>query len=137
MEFRLKGFLAILFASLAVFSSLIYYSTTSDRLAPVPFNAKQGKKIFQQKACVECHTVFGNGGYSGGDLTKIYGKLGSEELKNYLTHPPVISGAKQKRHEALSKEETDSIIAYFNFINSINTTDWPPRPMSDYKHNNP
>jgi nitric oxide reductase subunit C len=133
MDFRLKGFLAAMLASLAVFSWLIYYSTTGDRLKPIPADAKQGKRIFQQKACVECHTVFGNGGYSGGDLTKIYGKFGSEGLKDYLTHPPVISGAKQRRHEHLTKEEADGIIAYFDFINLINTIEWPPRPMPDDK----
>lgn len=133
MEFRLKGFLAVILTSLAVFTWLIYYSATSAKVQPIPSDAAQGKIIFQKKACVECHTIFGNGGYSGGDLTKIYGKLGNEGLKDYLTHPPVISGAKQKRHEHLTKEEADGIIAYFNFINSINTIDWPPRPMPDDK----
>lgn len=125
MGFRLKGFLAVILGSLAIFTWLLYYSITSDQVRTMPLEAEQGKRIFQKKGCVECHTLFGNGGYSGGDLTKIYEKLGRDGLKDYLTHPPVISGAKKKRHDSLTEEEADQITAYFYFVNSIDTN-WPP-----------
>lgn len=137
MDLRLKGFLVTLFFSLTAFALLIYYSATSGRVQKMPPEAVAGKAIFQKKACVECHTILGNGAYSGGDLTKIYGTLGSEALKDYLTHPPLLTGAKNKRHDQLTEEEADSITAYFQFLESINTTEWPPRPAHDLRENKP
>lgn len=129
MKLGVKGFLLTLLFSLAAFSLLVYISTTNDKVQALPLEAAQGKSIYQKKACVECHTLFGNGGYWGGDLTKAYAKFGSEGLKAYLTQPPLMRGAKKKRHDQLTTEEADQIIAYLNFVNSIDTMNWPPSPV--------
>ncbi|HWR07921.1 c-type cytochrome [Sporomusa sp.] len=133
MKIGHKGFLAILLTSMATFTWLIYYSITGDNLQPIPPEAERGKIVFQRKACIECHTLFGNGGYSGGDLTKTYENLGTEALKSYLIYPPVISGSMNKKHIQLTEEEADNILAYFNFINSMEILDWPPRPIFESK----
>jgi nitric oxide reductase subunit C len=133
MKFRLKVFLATVFLSLVLFSLFIYNSTTGDEFQEIPSEAVKGKMVFQKKACVECHTLFGNGGYYGGDLTKTYEKFGSEGLRDYLTHPPLITGSKKKQHIYLSNEEADEMIAYFRFVQSIHNMDWPPRPIYDKK----
>jgi len=131
MRFGVKGFLLTLLSSLAAFTFFLYISTSGARLQALPSEAEQGKIIFQKKACVECHTLFGNGGYWGGDLTKTYSNFGSDGLKAYLTHPPLISGAKKKRHDQLTEEEADKVIAYLNFVNSIDTMNWPPGPTAN------
>ena len=108
------------------FGGLISQSINSIEMEIIPRAAVQGKQIFQRKACVECHRVFGNGGYWGGDLTKAYAKLGHERITGYLTAAPLLSGAKHKRHEQLTPEEAEQVSAYLQFVNSINTLDWPP-----------
>lgn len=128
MGFQLKAFLLIMLVSLATFGGLIYYSAIDERVQSVPAEAEQGKTVFQKKACIECHTVLGNGGYSGGDLTKVYDKYGGAALKDYFTNPPLLSGAKNKRHQQLTDKEADALIAYLQFLDSINTGNWPPRP---------
>lgn len=133
MQFPLKIFLATVFLSLALFSFVIYDSMAGNNLQNVPSEAVKGKMVFQKRACIECHTVFGNGGYYGGDLTKAYEKFGSNGLREYLTQPPLLSGAKKKRHIYLSNEEAEEIIAYFRFLQSIPNMDWPPRPVYDKK----
>lgn len=133
MNFRLKAFLITLIVSLVMFAWLIYVSLTNEQMKPIPFAAQQGKLVFQRKACIECHTVLGNGGYYGGDLTKVYEKFGSDALTEFFIHPPLISGAKQKRHERLSEAETENMIAYLEFLASINTANWPPRPFYQAK----
>jgi nitric oxide reductase subunit C len=129
MKLGLKIFLGVFLISLASFFCLIYYSTTSAKLQAISLQAAKGKLLFQRKSCIECHTVFGNGGYSGGDLTKVYGKLGKTGLRDYLTQPPIIQGAKQKRHDQLTSEESDDLIEYLAFIFSIDTNNWPPQPL--------
>ena len=133
MDFRLKAFLATLIVSLVMFAWLIYVSLTNEQMRPIPSAAQQGKLVFQRKACIECHTVLGNGGYYGGDLTKVYEKLGNDGLQEFLTHPPLISGAKQKRHKRLSEAETKDMIAYLEFLDSIHTANWPPQPLYQSK----
>lgn len=108
------------------FGFLVLQSIISIETQMIPSEAIQGKRIFQRKACVECHTVFGNGGYWGGDLTKAYNRLGHERIIGYLTAAPLLSGAKNKRHEQLTTEEAEQVSAYLQFVNSINTLDWPP-----------
>lgn len=131
MNFRLGGFLITCLLSLVFFSWLIYDSITDKAFPNIPHEAIKGKMVFQKKACVECHTLFGNGGYYGGDLTRSYEKFGSDGLKEYLMHPPLLSGAKKKRHIQLSDEEAGAITSYFRFVQIIPNMDWPPRPVYD------
>ena len=133
MKFGLKGYLLTVFISLITFAWLIHFSLRSETMQEINFEAQKGKIIFEKKACIECHTIFGNGGYFGGDLTKIYEKFGREGLKDYLVNPPIITGAKVKKHDHLTAEEADDMIAYLIFVDSINTMDWPPRPTIDKK----
>ncbi|MGI6093050.1 MAG: hypothetical protein ACOYD5_08735 [Negativicutes bacterium] len=62
----------------------------------------------------------------GGDLTKAYAKFGPERIIGYLTAAPLLNGAKHKRHEQLTLWEAQQVSAYLEFVNSINTLDWPP-----------
>lgn len=119
-------FLGILLAVMGLFSFLVYDSARNAAAAqPIPPDALQGKRIFQKRACIECHTVFGNGGYTGGDLTKIYGKAGDKALAEYLVQAPVLTGAKKKRHDQLNEQEAAAMVAYLRYLSTINTLDWP------------
>jgi nitric oxide reductase subunit C len=123
--FKVWGFFFILFASIGLFFFLVYNSILHVSAKPIPSDALQGKKVFQRQACIECHTVFGNGGYLGGDLTKIYDRTSAETLRAYMSHPPVLTGAKKKRHVQVTEQEASAIVAYLKYLNTINTLDWP------------
>lgn len=43
---------------------------TSERIFMRPGNPKRGEQLFQQKKCISCHKVFGNGNDIGPDLTE-------------------------------------------------------------------
>ncbi|MPN11984.1 hypothetical protein SDC9_159293 [bioreactor metagenome] len=126
MKFVLNSFLVVLSISLIAFFGAIYSSVAGNKLQSMTDQELKGKHVFEQRACIECHTLFGNGGYSGGDLTKAYGNFGEVYLKEYFLQPPLISGAKSKKHISLSPAETDLLIAYLRFVNSVNTVGWPP-----------
>lgn len=126
MRHGLQIFIATMIFASFIFGLLIYRSISGIETQAISFQEAQGKQVFQRKACVECHTVFGNGGYWGGDLTKVYDRYGHDRITAYLTTAPVLGGAKDKRHEQLTVEEAEKVTAYLKFINSINTLDWPP-----------
>lgn len=124
-----KRFLALFVIVLAMFGLLLNHSIPYSQATELPPEARQGKQVFQSKNCVQCHTVFGNGGYFGGDLTKVYGKYGPTVLRDFFFHPPVLTGAKKKRHLQLDEKETDAIVTYLKYLDAVNTLEWPPRPQ--------
>lgn len=122
-------FWGILLGVSGIFFLLVYSSVLhAVAVQPIPPDALQGKRIFQKKACIECHTVFGNGGYLGGDLTRIYSKTGDAALVEYLVQGPVLTGAKHKRHEQLTEQEAADMVAYLKYLSTVNTLDWPLNP---------
>jgi nitric oxide reductase subunit C len=126
---KFYAFIIILLVTIGLFSLLVYNSILNvSSSQPIPSDALQGKRAFQKQACIECHTVFGNGGYSGGDLTKVYARNGEEVLKEYLVHPPILTGAKQKRHVQVNEQEAEAIVAYLRYLGTIDTLDWPIEP---------
>ncbi|MDD4600802.1 Nitric oxide reductase subunit C [bioreactor metagenome] len=127
MRQKLQVYCVIIILASSGFGFLIYKSISNVNTQSIPIEAIQGKQIFQRKACIECHTVFGNGGYWGGDLTKVYDKYGYQRITDYLSAGPLLSGAKHKRHQQLTTEEAEQVSAYLQFINSIKTFNWPPQ----------
>ena len=47
-------------------------------------DAVAGKRVFQAYNCMGCHTIVGNGGYFGPDLTKTYSAVGPAWLEAFL-----------------------------------------------------
>lgn len=116
---------------LSTFSLGLFIGTTliSSRLStPIPEQATAGKKVWQRYNCVSCHTLFGNGGYVGEDLTHITAKMERSKLVEYFVNPPVMRPNKYKRHPNLSKSEANSLIEYLKFVDTIPTLGWPPQP---------
>ena len=79
------GVMAILFVALSVAS----FIDSRGQVVPsdvkyANFDAVEGKRVFQSYNCMGCHTIVGNGGYFGPDLTKLYGKVGPAWLEAFL-----------------------------------------------------
>lgn len=125
----LRVYLITLLISFLLFGLALFYSLKPLHEETWPKEAMAGKRIWQEKACVECHTLLGNGGYSGGDLTLITLTKSKEELLAFLTFPSVIPPAKKLHHIALDKEEAESIISFLEKVSEINTHGWPPKPI--------
>ena len=94
----------------------------------MPQQAVLGKRVWQSHECVSCHTLFGNGGYIGDDMTNIVSKRSSQELLDFMTHPPVMRPNHKKLHPGLTLKETKNLISYLEFVHRIPTLGWPPKP---------
>lgn len=122
---KLKGFILISALSLGGF---FFLNWQSSRLpAPMPEEAIRGKQVWQAYNCVSCHTIFGNGGYVGDDMTTIVNKRSDEELLDFFVNPPVMRPNRQRRHPHVPKEDAIPLIQYFKFLSSIPTLGWPPK----------
>lgn len=122
-------FLVAVIITLISFAGLVFHSLQAVDPLGVPENVRQGKQVWQENACVECHAVLGHGGYFGPDLTTAWGKYGAEGLKDFFRDPPVLPTATKKRHLGLSEEEAEWVVHFLKFVEEIKKTDnWPPKP---------
>lgn len=99
-----------------------------------------GKLVIQSRACMDCHTIFGNGAYYGPDLTKSWldpawekiwmpmtGKTTREEaMVAFLMHPdqyPTWTRRMPNLH--LTEDEAHATVAYLKWLASIDTNGFP------------
>jgi len=95
-------FLVIILVTCTVFAVLIYYSLIRIEPSEVPFEAVQGKKIWEDHGCIQCHAILGNGGYLASDLTNIISRRDEKWLEEYFLTPPLMPSS-NKRHKKLEE----------------------------------
>jgi nitric oxide reductase subunit C len=122
---KLKTFILVSVVSFGLFNWANYASWSLPH--SIGEEGVLGKKVWQKYNCVSCHTIFGNGGYVGSDLTHITIKRDRAELLNFFRNPPVIPPSKKRKHPGLNEEESQNLISYFEYLNSIPTLGWPPQ----------
>lgn len=125
-------------SSLVIFLSLTFdtmtklESRTNEKELTADVHA--GKKIFRKYNCNDCHTILGIGGYYSHDLTRVYGRRGEQYIKQVILNPEETlktSFRKMPKTYAggknVSEEEVDKLIAFFRWVNKIDTNKWPPQ----------
>jgi mono/diheme cytochrome c family protein len=92
----------ILFVGLLAVSGLLAQNPNSA-------NAANGKKLFEVKACYECHGWRGQGGLAGARLAQT--KLNLQGFRNILRNPPP-SNMPPYRATVLTDQEVADLFAY-------------------------
>lgn len=100
----------------------------------------KGKLVIQSRACMDCHTVFGNGAYYGPDLTKSWldpawrqiwmpmtgAKTQEDAMVMFLMHPDKYPTWNRKMPNLhLTGDEARATVAYLKWMASINTNGFP------------
>lgn len=101
---------------------------------------REGKFVIQSRACMDCHTFFGNGAYYGPDLTKAWldpaweqiwmpmtGKATKEEaMAEFLMHPEKYpTWARRMPNLQLSEDEARATVAYLKWMSAVSTNGFP------------
>lgn len=123
---KLKTFALISIISLSVFFLTNVYSWSRGK--PMSEEAVLGKKVWQENNCISCHTLFGNGGYEGDDMTHIVEKRSEEEFIQFFQQPPYMRPHILRVHPGLTIQATEQLWSYFSYLNDIPTLGWPPEP---------
>jgi len=89
----------------------------------------QGKKTWQSKNCINCHTILGNGAYYAPDLTKTAQKRDKDWLKSFLQNPAEIRPGTAMAGVKLTEQEAENMIALLNWVSGVDTNGWPPEPV--------
>jgi mono/diheme cytochrome c family protein len=88
---------------------------------PNAANAASGKRLFEIKACYECHGWRGQGGLAGARLAQT--KLLLPGFRNILRNPPP-SNMPPYRPAVLTDQEVADLFAYIQSLP-------PPRPVEE------
>lgn len=123
-----------------IFVALVAHSVTKANAVaqanPVTPAVAAGKLIWERHACIDCHTILGEGAYFAPELGNVwvrYGGLESPEsardgIKNWIKNQPSgIEGRRQMPHFDINEEELDQLVDFFKWTSEINTQNWPPK----------
>jgi len=101
---------------------------------------EQGKLVIQSRACMDCHTFFGNGAYYAPDLTKawldpawetwqaITGKPTREEaMAAFLMNPEMYrTWTRTMPNLGLTDPEAVATVAYLKWMAAVDSNGFPP-----------
>ncbi len=122
-----------------IFCLLVAHSFTRARLMeqtnPISAEAASGKRVWERKACFDCHTLFGEGARFAPELGKVWIKYGGDSdpaatedsLKGWLAAQPTgVEGRHQMPQFHLTDVEAHDVIAFLRWTSRIDTQNWPP-----------
>lgn len=99
----------------------------------------KGKLVIQSRACMDCHTFFGNGAYYGPDLTKAWldpaweawkaitsADTQEEAMVRFLMDPVQFrTWARTMPNLHLTRDEAEAVVAYLKWMSAIDTNGFP------------
>jgi nitric oxide reductase subunit C len=127
-------FFILIFIGLA-FNSHRYIVTTSTAAAPLTESVALGKHIWEKNACINCHTILGEGAYFAPELGNVMTRWGVQDdpvaamdsLKGWMDAMPTgIEGRRQMPQFNLTDEEYRNLADFLLWTNKIRTQNWPP-----------
>ena len=116
----------------AVFLYLTYLSHMAFPANTHPENitpqVAHGKEVWERHACIDCHTLLGEGAYYAPELGNVITRRGEEFVRIVLETAAVQGwGTTRKMPQFdLSKQDIDDLVEFFKWMNEIDTNNWPP-----------
>ena len=125
----------LIFVSLTA-QSHMYVVNTSTAKAPLTDAVARGKHVWEKHACIDCHTLLGEGAYFAPEVGNVFLRYGGdkdpagarEAIKTWIkSQPTKIEGRRQMPQFNLTETELDDIAAFFEWVSKIDTQNWPPK----------
>jgi len=100
----------------------------------------KGKMVIQSRACMGCHTFFGNGAYYAPDLTKAWldpaweawqaitdSTTREEAMVKFLMDPEKYrTWTRTMPNLGITRQEAEATVAYLKWMASVDTNGFPP-----------
>ncbi|OIN91630.1 MAG: cytochrome C [Comamonadaceae bacterium CG1_02_60_18] len=114
-----------------IFVGLIF---DSERKIPVRSNAEaitpaveRGKRLWETRNCIGCHTLLGEGAYFAPELGNVYKRRGPDFIKAWIASQPThIPGRRQMPQFNFNEAQLDDMVEFLRWTNNVNTENWPP-----------
>ena len=127
-------FFIVIFVGLSIHSHYYIVTTSTDR-ASLTEGVVRGKRIWERHACVNCHSILGEGAYYAPELGNVMTRWGVDDdpegafdvLKGWMESQPTgIEGRRQMPNFNLNDQEIRDLADFLLWTNKIRTQDWPP-----------
>lgn len=127
-------FFLVVLVGLTVQSHLfaLNVSTNNDKLTE---SVARGKHVWERYACINCHTILGEGAYFAPELGNVFFRYGGkddpdgakEAIKAWMQSQPTgIEGRRQMPQFHLTDEQLNDLANFFEWVAHIKTQNWPP-----------
>jgi nitric oxide reductase subunit C len=120
---------------LLTYQSRRYIETTSTNAETLNTSVVAGKRIWERKSCINCHTILGEGAYFAPELGNVMTRWGVnddpeaafETLQGWMqAQPSGVEGRRQMPQFNLTDEEIRNLSDFLLWTNTIDTQGWPP-----------
>ncbi|HXH04528.1 MAG TPA: cytochrome c [Candidatus Competibacteraceae bacterium] len=125
----------VLFGLLTAHSHSYIVSTSTDA-AGLTEAVARGKHVWERNACINCHTLLGEGAYFAPELGNVWVRYGGREnpdaartaLKAWMKAQPTRAPARRQMPQFnLSEQELDDLVSFLEWTSRIDTQGWPPK----------
>jgi len=127
-------FFLLIFFGLTI-QSHYYVTNTSTNKDTLTDSVARGKKVWEDKSCVNCHTILGEGAYFAPELGNVWIRYGGKDdpegaktaiIEWMKSQPSGIEGRRQMPQFNLTEQQLDDIAEFFKWVSTIDTNGWPP-----------
>ena len=127
-------FFILIFIGLFAHSHWYIVNVSTDR-ETLTDSVARGKHVWEAKACVNCHSILGEGAYFAPEVGNVMARWGVQDdpeaafdiLKGWMeAQPSGIEGRRQMPQFNLSDEDIRGLTDFLLWTGTINTQGWPP-----------
>ena len=127
-------FFIAIFVALTIHSHIYARNVSTDE-SLLTESVAAGKLVWENKACVNCHTLLGEGAYFAPELGNVMRRWGVQDdpvaamdtLKSWMDAMPTgIEGRRQMPQFNLTDAEYRALADFLLFVGTVNTQGWPP-----------
>jgi nitric oxide reductase subunit C len=123
-----------------VFAVLVGHShwratTSAVDVAGLNDSVRAGKHVWEKYACINCHSILGEGAYFAPELGNVWVRYGGrddpeaarETLRAwFLSQPSGVEGRRQMPLFDYTEQELTDLINFLEWVSKIDTQGWPP-----------
>lgn len=125
-------FALVLVAALLAAGVIVGDAWQAASAVPASSAVTAGFAVWRERGCEGCHTLYGQGGTYGPDLTQIVAQRGADYLRTFMVNPGALHpGERVMPRFTLTQSEVEHLIAMLEWADSGSgfADGWPPRPI--------
>jgi nitric oxide reductase subunit C len=112
-----------------------YIRTVSTDETTLTEGVARGKHVWEKNACINCHSLNGEGAYFAPELSNVWIRWGGdkdsssarEALHAWMAaQPSGIEDRRQMPQFNLTDQEVDDLADFLEWVSKIKTQNWPP-----------
>lgn len=128
-------FFILIFVGLTAHSHY-YVVTRSTASVPLTESVARGKRVWEANACINCHTIHGEGAYFAPEVGNVMTRWSVvddpegafQALKGWIeAQPSGVPGRRQMPRFHLSDQEIRDLSDFLIWTDKTNTQGWPPK----------